>query len=365
VDTRVRAAALLFTGMCCAFALGACGDDSSSGNASSQNVGTVAAKAVPIDVGLDKPITVDNGKPKIGMLIPGTNNDWLRTYIASAQAEAKRLGVKLDVISANWDVQRQIDQMQNAIQSKKYDAWITAPIDSNVECKAVTKDPAAAGIVVSLVVLPACGRDLKPISDVWSPGTLNMVNGQENIDYKRGFLDGVSKLLPGSHKVIMLYGPELNQSTKTMKQALGELLKKRPDLKVVASANTDFTTPTAFAKTQTLLQAHPEADTVISVYSDITRGAIQAIKAAGKDGKINVFDQGGSKYSASQVAAGALTATTEYDAIDTGAASVRTLVDAFAGKKPGPRFVDTQSQGSVRQPYVITKANVGSYKADY
>jgi ribose transport system substrate-binding protein len=345
-----------------ACALGACGDDkdSAAGNEPSASV-----KKVSIDVGTGKPIVVERKKPKIALLIPGTNNDWLKSYIDSAEAEAKRLSVDMDVMSANWDVQRQLNQMQTARQGRRYDAWITATIDSNQECAAATKQPAAEGIVVSLIVLPACGRDLKPISDVWSPGTLNMINGQENIDYKRGFLRGISKLLPGPHKIAVLFGPELNQSTKAMKQALGELRKERPELDVVASVNTDFTTPTALTKTQSLLQAHSEIDTVISVYSDITRGAIQAIKAAGKTGKVKVFDQGGSKYSVSQVKTGALTATTEYDAVDSGKASVRSLVDAFAGKPLGPRFVDTQGSGSVQAPHVITKDNVAGFEADY
>jgi len=350
---------------CIAFGLAACGDDSSSEDAGSAGTSGGSAETVSIDVGLDEPIVVDKGKPKIGMLIPGETTEWLRVYIESAQARAEERGVDLEVVSADWDVQRQLGQMQNAIQSRKYDAWITATIDSNVECNAATRDPAAAGIVVSLVVLPACGRDLEPIDGVWSPGTLNMVNGQENIDYKRGFLKAVSAELTGSHKIAVLFGPELNQSTKAMRQALRELLAERRDLEVVTTANTDFTSPDALAKTQSLLQAHDEIDTVISVYSDITRGVIQAIKSSGREGEIQVFDQGGSKYSASQVAAGTLTATTEYDAIDSGKASVDSLIAAFAGEDAGPRFVDTQSYGSVTEPHLITRENIGEYRADY
>jgi ribose transport system substrate-binding protein len=349
-------AALAATGL--AVGVAACGGGSSS---STQGSGGATVK---IDIGTGKPLVVPKGKPNIGMLIATTANDWTKGYVKGAQEEADRLGVPLKVLSADFDPQKQMNQMQNAIQSKRYNAWLLAPVDGRQECAAATKQAPAANIVVSIFVLPACGRDLKPISDIWAPGTLNMAVGQENIDYKRGFLKGVAALLPGPHKIAFLYGPPLNSSTLTMKKAFSELRKTRPELQAVASINTDFTTPTALAKTQSLLQAHPEIDTIISTYSDITRGAIQAIAAAGKTGKIKVFDQGASKYSVSQVRKGTLIATSEYVATYAGKRSVQVLVDAFNGKS-GPRFVDVQRHGSTTDPYLVTKDNVDAYSADY
>ena len=196
-----------------------------------------------------------------------------------------------------------------------------------------------------------------------------MVDGQENVDYDLGFLNNVAKMLPGSHNIALLYGPALNDSTLDMNAALKKFSPAHPNLHIVASEHTDFTTPTALTETEDLLRGHSNVDTIVSVYSDITRGAIEAIQADGltaklKSGALKVFDKGGSSYDISAIKAGLLTASSQYTAAHAAVLSVQGIVNAFSGKF-GPRFVSTQTLGSTQSPYMITKANVGTYKSDF
>jgi ribose transport system substrate-binding protein len=348
--------------------LGACGgSDSSSDDGGSGGGASTSADAgkATIDLGDGQQVTVDRGKPKIAFFTAGSSNDILKVVNSTAQDVAGRLGVELQVFDPGFDAAKQFNQIQNELQRKRYDAFIVTPLNGDQQCKLLTRQAPDAGIVVSTMIVPICGRTYNRGEQIWATGTLNFIEGHDLQDYQDGWMRQVDRMLRGEHHVGVLLGPPLIGLSRTFKKALDEMADRRPDLHIDAELETDYTTPDGLAKTQTMLQAHPEIDVILCVYSDLARGAIKAIQAAGKQGQIQVFDEGGSNADIAQIKSGDLTATSEFNPIADSTIAIQEMVNAFAGRQ-GERYLGyLNDQGSEDAPFMITKDNVDSFTPKY
>src|SRR5262249_22142354 len=125
--------------------------------------------SVLIDVGNSSPIKV-TGAPTVAIFASGLNNSYGQAYTNGAKAEAAKLGIKIDAFDGNNDPQTQLTQLQNAIASKKYNAFIVVPVDSKGTCNLLTKTAPAAGIVVEVYTTSLCNTDTANDAGLWSPG---------------------------------------------------------------------------------------------------------------------------------------------------------------------------------------------------
>jgi ribose transport system substrate-binding protein len=338
--------------------LAACGAKAPSGDDST------TAK-VTVDLGGGQTVKVPERKPRIAFFTAGSSNDILKVVNSSAEDAAKKLGVDLQVFDGGFDAAKQYNQIQNEIQRKRFDAFIVTPLNGDQDCNLLTKDAPAAGIPVSVMIVPICGRTYNRGEDIWAPGTLNFIEGHDLQDYQDGWMKQVDGLITGEQHVGVLLGPPLIGLSRTFKKALDDLEARRPDLHIDAELETDYTTPDGYAKTQTMLQAHPDIDVILCVYSDLARGAIKAIDAAGKKGQIQVFDEGGSKADVAQILSGDLTATSEFNPIADSTVAVQSVMDAFAGKT-GDRYIGyLNDEGSEDAPFMITNDNVNDFEPKY
>jgi ribose transport system substrate-binding protein len=341
--------------------LAGCGNDEKSAEGNSGD----AAKTVAIDVGTGTAIKTNTRKPRIALLSTA-GNLFLQKFNQGAQAEARRRGLELTTYDARFDPARQLEQVQNVIQQKRFDAFVAIALDGSRLCPVLSKQAPAQGVVVVTAIVPICNRLNNPEGpELWTPGTLANAGYPATVDANEAFLKQVAKRMPGKHTAAILLGPPLVAGTITTKAAIKRVQQEIPNLEIKYPINLDQTTPDGFAKTQTLLQAHPDVDVVMSIYSDMTVGAIKAIKAAGKSGEIKVFDQGASQQSLAAVRAGSLEMTTAFYPHSYGISAVGAVADAFAGKKV-KRWYGAYTQGStLGNPLVIDKTNVDTFKPEY
>jgi ribose transport system substrate-binding protein len=321
---------------------------------------------VKVDVGAGSAIEVPKGKPKVAFFA-WNNNAYERTYVNRVREQAKRRGMELRFLNSGGDPRRQFAQIQNALSTKRFNAFLVLPADGKLECKLLSKQAPNAKIVVQVSVLPACNRDLNSADDtgMWEPGTLNMTGAENTVAYKVGWLKQLRKRLGGVREIGVVAGPPLQGNWLSMNKALEDF----PEIKskIVATARTNFTTPEALAETQTMLRAHPGLDLIISMYSDITRGVIKALESQGKRGKVKVVDLGASTYSVGQIKAGNLDFTVPYNPIGNADQAVASLARAFNGEDVA-RYVDdfrASRLGTVDEPLVIDRSNVDSFEPQY
>ena len=359
-------AALLSAGL-----ITACGSSSTSsaGTAATASVAGATASsshsAASVDVGTMK-IPVRTSRPTVALFMAGLSNQYLKTWAAEAQAVAAKSGVSITVFDGGFNATTQYDQMQNALQSKKYNAWITIALDGNLDCKILSREAPAAGIVVLVADTAICNRATLPFTQQWQPGTLGFVSGENSVTYLTGWLNDVASQLHGPHKVALLTGPPPPvPTTVALDQVLAKFKLQHPNLDFVDVLPTDYTPANALTQTQTILQSHPDVDTILSVYSDDTRGVIAALTKAGKLKKIKVIDIGAETYDVSEILAGNLLFTVPYTPVNSAKGALETLFNAFQGHTV-QRTVDVfPPDGSVDKPLIIAAANAKTFKAQY
>lgn len=317
----------------------------------------MACETHKIDLGEGKFVEGGCEPLKIAFLSLGTNNVYLQAGIKGAQDAAAKAGATLDVFDAGWTAATQYNQAQNIVSGGKYNAIVAEMANGVQVCKLLTEDAPAKGIIVSAANQPLCDRAMKEGEEYWSPGTINYVGGTQGLQAWREALEYIIKQVPGPQKVAVITGPDLIVQTISIDVALKEMQQKYPDFQVVAEVRTDYSLPQAYQKSLPLLRAHPEITMLIGNYSDLSRGAVQAIKQAGLSDKIKVFDNGGSSWAFQAVRDGEVFSTRTYTPYTEMYKSVESLVAAWKGE-PTPRYVPLKSD-------YVTKENIDQIKPEY
>lgn len=336
----------------------ACSSSAAPGSSASSSNSNPSGD-IKINVGLSHPLTFPAGtKPKIAFFA-SLGNTYEQVYQKSVQAAAKKYGIDVTYFDADFDATTQLTQLENALQSKRFNAWIVESYGPT-DCAILTKQAPAEGIVVSQLNNTGCTPVGKSGEDVnWSPGTFNTI-GQTVPSYIVGWVRAGLKIAgPGKHEVLDLNGPQgVPATTETIKalQAQGA--------DVVATEYTDYTTPTGLTDTENALRAHRGIDVVFSEASDLTVGAEKAVAALGLAGKVKIIDYGGSTQVVSLIKAGQVTLSVPLCPQSMPARAIASIVAAFSGHQ-GPHYVSGVSPGTTEQPFAVTGANVAEFTPQY
>jgi ribose transport system substrate-binding protein len=324
-----------------------------------------AAKSVTLD-GTRIPI---DGPLKLAVFLPGTNNADLQSRVAELHRRIAGIpGASLTIFDAKFDVTTQLNQIQNAIQSQRFNAAIAAPLDGQLLCNALSKQAPAAGMLVAVPNLALCGRYDKEGDAQRAPGTLTFVGGTQTVSYWKDYLTWIAKRNPGTQRAIVLTDPEGFPLTLNFLAALKQVQPSFPDFKVVGSAATDLTVPGSNQKTAALIQAHPDATVLITMFSTETQGAVQALKAAGKLGAVKIYDKGATKWAVSALKAGVLDATSPERAVTSTSTLVDAILAARAGKPWRPFYNNDGGPTPAGAPgsgfTVFTTESIGSFAGE-
>jgi ribose transport system substrate-binding protein len=353
--------------------LAACGSSSSSrstGGSTKNAAATTSScpKTVPS-------VTID------GIKIPVTSQlhlavFWPFTGNADIQGRIKYLNQTIPTIpcatmtqfDGQGNASTQLNQIQDALQSGKYNAAIAAPIDGQLTCQALSKQAASAGWLVAIPNLALCGRGNNVGTALRAPGTLTYVGGTEQPDYWHDYLTWIAQQNPGPQQVLALTDPPAPFAlTANFQNALKQVQKAYPNFQVVGEDATDLTVAGAFQKMTALIQAHPNATVLITMFSTETQGAVQALQAAGKLGKIKIYDKGTTPWAAAALRKGTITASSPERAVTSTATMLQAILNARQGKAYKPYYNNDGAPDPAGSPSsgftVFTQKTIGSYTA--
>ncbi|GAB3060233.1 sugar ABC transporter substrate-binding protein [Sediminivirga luteola] len=296
---------------------------------------------------------------RVAYFSAGSSNQYLQAAIDEANVFAEENGFELDVFDGEFDAQVQFDQMQTALTSGRYNAFAVEPNDGNLVCNLLTQDAPEAGVMVAVFNLPICGRATNLGEETWQPGTVNYVGGQ-TLDVYQDWVEQVKEAYPDGAKIALISGPDLNANTICFFQA-AEAFDAEEGYEVVAQQTTDYTTPQAFEAAQTIMQANPDLDVIMSNFSGMTRGVVQA--TSGSD--VDVFDFGGDEWALDRVSDGELASTIIMLPRQETRYALQGLVDLVEGTET-PVFVNLAELDSLPNgsPFVYPE-NVDDYDAEY
>jgi ribose transport system substrate-binding protein len=311
------------------------------------------------------------GAPHIAYFPAGNLNNYLTIRQQALEAAVAKIpGATVTVYNADWNPTTQLNMIQNALSSGKFNAFVVDTDDANSECNILTKTAPAANIAVVNLSTPICGLSSKPNGrDQVANGTVGAV-GNNNILAIRDYLLYMIKHNPGPQKVIVMTGPPLHPLTPEINAALALIKRQYPQFQIVADVTTDFSTLQGQQKAAPLLVAHPDATILFSAYADITIGALTAIKAAGMTGKIKVYDQFGSRAIVADIKNGTVAATTGGYPAGSAQAGVEMILKAFEGHQ-GPRIIlgdggpVPANSSTWNGVTIIDKGNVDAYNPQF
>jgi ribose transport system substrate-binding protein len=294
---------------------------------------------------------------KIADFEAGSNNTYVQTRMKAVRAQAAKYHAKVDMFVANWDPNNQVNQIQSAITSKKYNAFLIQAVEPDPVCN-VAKQAIEAGILVIVANQPLCGNA------TYMPGTVGFVGGQTLDTYKLWMKWILADNKAGAD-ALLITGPAADANRRNLLAAFNSLKAKYPKFKIVSDQPTDYSTAKAYSVAQDTLLAKKDISVVVTNWSGSTQGVAQAIAAMKLGRTVKVYDLGANEWAVSAVRDGKVRMTFPLLPALEGQRSIDALA-AYASKGKVAGFVNLVRDPSFhgKLPFV-TKANAGSYKAQF
>jgi len=307
---------------------------------------------VAMSVACNRPEPAKEGvaaKPTVALVLKTLNSPFFIEMQRGAQAEADRLGVNLVVQAAERevDVDKQMQIIENLIQTRVGALAIT-PSGSKEIVPAIAKAN-AAGIPVVIVdtrVEPAAAKE--------AGIRIETFVGSDN--YEGGKVAGqhLVEISGGKARVALLEGIPGHETGDSRLRGFREAIKAHPGIQVVASQTANWERDQGFNVFQNMLQAHPEIDTLFACNDMMALGALEAIQAASRTGKVRVIGFDAVDDARKAMTAGTMVASVAQFPGDMGRLAVESAVQLIRGQKPPPEH-------QVRIE-LVTKANAASTK---
>ena len=270
--------------------------------------------------------TTSTSKPTVALVLKTLNHPFFVDMRRGAQEAADRLGVTLQVQAAEReiDVEKQMQIVENMIQTGIQALCIT-PSGSREIVSALVK---AKDAKVPIVVVDT-RVDAKAAADA-GVRTETFV-GSDN--YEGGKLAGeyLVKSSGGKARVGILEGIPGHETGDSRLRGFRDAVKASPGITIVASQPANWERDQGFNVFQNMLQAHPDIDSVFACSDLMALGAIEAIAAAGKTGKIRVIGFDALDDAKKAIAAGTMEASVAQFPSEMGRVAVESAVKVIRG----------------------------------
>jgi len=232
-----------------------------------------------------KPTAVPTTPPKtlkFGLFVPVSGNTYEEARLKGAQEAAAKLNAEVVNFSGEYDPLEQINQIQDAIASKTFDALLIHPIDSNAVVP-VVQDALKAGIVVINADSPI-GPDPDSLNPY--PEGVSAFIGRTGKATGEWLGQAVIKACEGKDpcEVAYLIGMQALTIDQVRYQNLESTVKPYPNIKIVAFQEGLYRQDKSYEVMQNVFQANPGIDVVASSGDQMTLGAEKAAKDAGLTG---------------------------------------------------------------------------------
>ena len=270
-------------------------------------------------------------KKTVALVLKTLNHPFFVDMRRGAQEAADRLGVTLQVQAAEReiDVDKQMQIVENLLQTG-IDVLAITPSGSREIVSALVKATAAN---VPIVIVDT-RLDAKAAADAGVRAKTFI--GSDN--YEGGKLAGeyVVAATGGKARIGILEGIPGHETGDSRLRGFRDAVSKSPAISIVASQPANWERDQGFNVFQNMLQAHPDIDTVFAASDLMALGAIEAIAAGGKTGKIRVIGFDALDDAKKAIAAGTMEASVAQFPYEMGKAAVESAVKVMNGETLPP-----------------------------
>ena len=268
------------------------------------------------------------GRPTVALVLKTLNHPFFVDMRRGAQEAADRLGVNLQVQAAEReiDVEKQMQIVENMIQTGIQALAIT-PSGSREIVSALVK---ARDAKVPIIVVDT-RVDAKAAADA-GVRTETFV-GSDNYDGGRIAGEYLVKAAGGTAHVGILEGIPGHETGDSRLRGFRDAVKNAAGVTIVASQPANWERDQGFNVFQNMLQAHPEIDAVFACSDLMALGAIEAIAAAGRTGKIRVIGFDALDDAKKAISAGTMEASVAQFPSEMGRVAIESAVKVIHGEK--------------------------------
>jgi ribose transport system substrate-binding protein len=269
-----------------------------------------------------------SNQPTIAFVLKTLNNPFFIDMQKGAEDAAQKLGVKLTVQAAERevDVEKQMQIIENLIQSKVAALCVT-PSGSKEVVPAIVKAN-RAGIPVLIVDTRVHQETLQAAG-----GKIAGFIGSDNLEGGRVAGEFVAKKLGGKGKVAILEGIPGHETGDSRLKGFREVIAKYPEIQIVSSQTANWERDQGYNVFQNMLQANPGIQALFACSDLMALGALEAIAAAGKTGKIVVVGFDAFSEAREAVNKGTMDATVAQSPYEMGKTAVENAWKVLKGEK--------------------------------
>lgn len=255
------------------------------------------------------------GEYTIGLVVSTLNNPFFVDLRDGAQAKADELGASLIVLDSQDDAATELSNVEDLV-NQGVDLIMINPTDSDAVGSAVA---AANGAGIPVVTLDRSANSGEVVAHIASD---NVAGGEMAGEF-------IVEQLGGAGMVVELEGIPGASAARERGEGFNAALEGT-DLEVVARQTANFDRAEGLSVMENILQAQPEIDAVFAHNDEMALGALEAIKASGRDIMIVGFDATDDAVAA--VEAGELAATVQQLPKDIGSIGVDTAMKVLNGE---------------------------------
>ncbi len=208
-------------------------------------------------------------------------NEWNQNYEKKVKEKCDEYGWTYEIFDAKQDANTQIDQVRSII-NQGFDAMTIQAADMAALAPAV-KEAAEKGVIVV---------DHYGFTEEQVPGNLIYQNLFDQKGAGKLQAEEYIKLNGDSGKVAIIAG--LTGADNAMARTAGfeEILKKYPNIEIVATEYCDWDTQKAQTAAENILTAHPDLKAFLVQDDGMSKGVWNAIEAANKKDTCKIASQG-------------------------------------------------------------------------
>ncbi|RVG71549.1 D-ribose ABC transporter substrate-binding protein [Sinorhizobium meliloti] len=214
----------------------------------------------------------------IAIITPSHDNPFFKAEAVGAEAKAKELGYETLVLVHDDDANKQSQLIDTAI-GRGAKAIILDNAGSEASIAAVQKAKDAG--VPSFLIDREINATGVAVSQIVSNNYQGAQLGAEEF----------VKLMGESGNYVELLGREADLNAGIRSKGYHDVIDEYPEMKMVAQQSANWSQTEGYSKMETILQANPDINGVISGNDTMAMGAIAALQAAGRKDVIVVgFD---------------------------------------------------------------------------
>jgi len=228
--------------------------------------------------------TGDASRPRIAFVMKTLNHPFFLDMKRGAEEAASRLNVELVVQAAEreLDVEKQTQIIENLIQTGIQALCVTPSGSKEIASVLGKATRANIPIVVADTRLDQAAAAAANVK-------FGTFVGSDN--YEGGRLAGqfMVQATGGQAKVAILEGIPGHETGDSRLRGFRDAVASSPGITIVASQPANWERDQGFTVFQNMLQAHPEVDALFAASDLMALGAVEAIAAANRTGKVRVI----------------------------------------------------------------------------